>query len=283
MHSAVYIQTRTQQRFGWYGFNPGSSLNLTTKNAVSSNAAVVTTLGAASGCLGALLYALFYYKWKEHETTWDLVAALNGTLAGLVSITASCGVVRPWAGIVQGALGGVIYFHANRFIAWTLRIDDPLEAIAVHACCGAWGVFATGLFADKDLVNLQYGPHPDRPHGRYYGAFMGGGGRLLAAQIIEILVITGWTLGCMLPFVYGLRALNVLRVPVEEELRGIDVKKHGAVAYPELPHKEQFELSVHPFVDKVEAQVQALRMQVSALEKRLARVRDRSHRTRICD
>lgn len=107
--------------------NSGSALDIASKGSVAINSAIVTTLGASSGCLGALLYALFYYRFKKNETTWDLMSALNGTLAGLVSITAGCGVIKPWAGIVQGSIGGVLYFHASRMLAHTFRIDDPVD------------------------------------------------------------------------------------------------------------------------------------------------------------
>lgn len=107
-----------------------------------------------------------------------------------------------------------------------LKFDDPLEAAQLHGGCGAWGLLFVGLFAEKDYVQQIYG-WGDRP----YGLFMGGGGKLLAAQIVEILVIAGWVTVTMGPLFYALHKLRLLRISPEDEIAGMDVTRHGGTAY----------------------------------------------------
>jgi len=105
--------------------------------------------------------------------------------------------------------------------------DDPLEAAQLHGGCGAWGLLFVGLFAEKNYVQQIYGGDPDRP----YGLFMGGGGKLLAAQIIEILAITGWVSITMGPLFFAMHKFKLLRITPEDELAGMDVTRHGGSAY----------------------------------------------------
>lgn len=117
---------------------------------------------------------------------------------------------------------GTRFFGAAR-----LRFDDPLEAAQLHGGCGAWGVIFTGLFASKNYVLEVYGGAADRP----YGLFMGGGGKLLAAQIIEVLVIAGWVSATMIPLFILLSRFKLLRISPEDEIAGMDVTRHGGTAY----------------------------------------------------
>jgi Amt family ammonium transporter len=107
-----------------------------------------------------------------------------------------------------------------------LKFDDPLEAAQLHGGCGAWGLLFVGLFAEKNYVLEIYGGG-DRP----YGLFMGGGGKLLAAQIVEILVIAGWVTATMGPLFYALHKFRLLRISPEDEIAGMDVTRHGGTAY----------------------------------------------------
>ena len=119
-------------------------------------------------------------------------------------------------------------------------MDDPLDAIAVHAACGAWGMIGCALFASPHMVAAWYGASPtagvldpdDASMGRAYGLFMGGGGRLLGANIVYILVIAAWTIGLMAPFFWMLKKAGILRVPPEIEVTGLDVSYHGGTSYP---------------------------------------------------
>jgi Amt family ammonium transporter len=117
-------------------------------------------------------------------------------------------------------LGGCLIFAAR------LRFDDPLEATQLHGGCGAWGLLFVGLFADKNYVQEVYGGG-DRP----YGLFMGGGGKLLGAQIVEILVIAGFVSVTMGLLFFALHKLRLLRISPEDEIAGMDVTRHGGVAY----------------------------------------------------
>merc|ERR1719235_1229423 len=156
--------------FGWYGFNTGSTLGIfwvaETAAPGNSEAGLViinTTLAPAAGGLAAMLCSAAIAKVKEGKFMLMLTPVLNGILAGLVSITAGCGDVRPWAAFLMGAIGGVIYCGASA-LQQQLMIDDVVDAGPVHFWCGMWGVLALGLFADDvgtgltgDMVGLFYG------------------------------------------------------------------------------------------------------------------------------
>lgn len=206
--------------FGWYGFNPGSTLTLVdTARETAARCAVTTTLAAGS----AGVTTLIAIKFKDH--IFDLLASLNGILAGLVSITACCAFVDGWAAVVIGAIGAIIYIAAAQVLLM-LRIDDPLEAFPIHGACGVWGALAVGLFNRKDL---QAAAGFDTVH---WGLFYGGGFSLFGANFIAIIAIGAWTCALILPLFIGMKAAGILRISAEEENIGNDVSKHGGVAYP---------------------------------------------------
>ncbi|GAB0491352.1 hypothetical protein MMPV_002605 [Pyropia vietnamensis] len=215
--------------FGWYGFNPGSTLGISNTDDVESNftvtaarCAVTTTLAAAAGGVTTLIVI----KLRDH--IFDLLACLNGILAGLVAITASCPWVEFYAALVIGIIGALIYIGAAMLLLM-LKIDDPLEAFPIHGAAGMWGAFAVGLFARIELLTISgYGNS-----GGWQGAFYGGGGRLLAANCIMILAVAAWTLALIVPLFLVLKAFGALRISPDMELIGNDVSKHGGVAYPD--------------------------------------------------
>jgi Amt family ammonium transporter len=114
-------------------------------------------------------------------------------------------------------------------LALKLNYDDPLEAAQLHGGCGTWGLLFTGLFAKKKFVNQTYnsGVAVERP----YGLLLGGGWGLIGAQIVEILVIFVFVSITMGPMFYALHKLNLLRIPVHDELAGLDISSHGGYAY----------------------------------------------------
>lgn len=225
-HSATLVVLGTVLLwFGWYGFNPGSTLNVVSlagKNSAalfetSGRAAVTTTLSGAAGVMTALITTFIRHK------AWDLISVCNGALVGFVSITASCAVVEPWAALIAGMIGSLIF----DFTCWLwlkLRIDDPLCASPMHGICGMWGVLFAGFFATEKYVGQAY------LNGRF-GAFMGGGGNLLGCQVIGILVIAAWVC-CLTGLLFMvLKFFKLLRISPEEEQAGLDVSKHGGSAY----------------------------------------------------
>eukprot|EP00873_Tetraselmis_striata_P016982 jgi/Tetstr1/437246/TSEL_025976.t1 len=210
--------------FGWYGFNPGSMLEIDSaiKAEVVGRVAVTTTLSAGAGGVSALIFQF------SRTGMWNLLDVCNGLLCGLVSITAGCAVLEPWAAIIAGAFGALIFFGAVSAIR-KFRIDDPLEAAPMHGACGMWGVLITGLLATQPYTEQVYG---EAVAAAGYGAFYpGGGGNLLACQLIAILSIAAWTVGLMGPFFFAFRQAGILRCTAAEEMVGLDISKHGGSAY----------------------------------------------------
>ena len=244
--------------FGWFGFNPGSTTAIiypteilddfvTFSNrfggfsSITAAAAVNTTVSAASATIATLFISMLYNYIQYRAIVWDLIIAGNGALGGLVAITGSAAFVETWAAWVIGFIGGAVYYFSSKFILHVLKVDDPLDAIAVHAACGAWGMIGSALFAAPNLVGAFFGPAPgavlgsedqSESLGRSYGLFMGGGGRLLAAHCVYIIVIAAWTLGIMTPFFFLLKKIGIFRVPAEVEMVGLDVSYHGGSSYP---------------------------------------------------
>ena len=220
-HSATLVVLGTVLLwFGWYGFNPGSTLlvGTATLGRVAGRAAVTTTLSGAAGGLAALISTFFRNK------SWDLVSVCNGTLCGFVSITCACHVVEPWAAIIFGASSALV-FDGICALFLKFQIDDPLSAAPMHAGTGAWGLLLVGFFAKKAYLIETYGK------GQSYGVFYGGDGKLLACQIIGIIVISAWVIGLMGPFFFALKMTGKLRITPEEEQAGLDVSKHGGSNY----------------------------------------------------
>ncbi|KHN23487.1 Ammonium transporter 1 member 1 [Glycine soja] len=134
-----------------------------------------------------------------------------------------CSVVEPWAAIVCGFVASVVLIACNKLVE-KVKFDDPLEAAQLHGGCGAWGVIFTALFAKKEYVSQVLWE-------RAHGLLMGGGGKLLAAHVIQILVIVGWVSATMGPLFWGLNKLKLLRISSEDELAGMDLTRHGGFAY----------------------------------------------------
>ena len=207
--------------FGWYGFNPGSTLGLTGGLATEAAwIAINTTLSAGAGAVVAMGVAKLRYGKA------DLGLTLNGALAGLVSITAGCGFVEPWAAIIIGSIGGVLVVFSVAFFD-RIRIDDPVGAISVHGACGVWGTLAVGLFATAGAADAWGAPS--------HGLFMGGNIEALGVQIVGILAVLGWTLATAGILFFVIKNTIGLRVSEAEELAGLDVQEHGIGAYPEFP------------------------------------------------
>ncbi|KAJ7978201.1 Ammonium transporter [Quillaja saponaria] len=183
--------------------------------------AVTTTL---AGCTAALTTLFSKRLLVGH---WNVVDVCNGLLGGFAAITSGCSVVEPWAAIICGFVAAWVLIGCNK-LAVKLKYDDPLEAAQLHGGCGTWGVLFTGLFADEAYVREVYG---EKGGGRPYGLLMGGGGRLFAAQLVEIVVVCGWVTATMGPLFYGLHKMKLLRISKEDEMAGMDLTRHGGFAY----------------------------------------------------
>ena len=197
---------------GWFGFNPGS---YTAGIGSIGRVAMTTNLAACAGTITAL------------ATAWlimgkpDLTMALNGSLAGLVAITAPCDVVTANAAIVIGLVAGVLVV-LSVFAIDKLHIDDPVGAVSVHCVNGVWGTLAVGLFAAPAAAN--YG-------NEMVGLFYGGGLKFLSVQAIGVVCAAAWAFGTGWVIFFALRKLGILRVSAKTELKGLDLAEHGQDAY----------------------------------------------------
>jgi Amt family ammonium transporter len=209
--------------FGWYGFNPGSTLSAMDFVGIG-RVATNTTLAACAAGLTSILYG--YLRTRK----WDASYTTNGFLAGLVAITCPCYWVSPTGSVLLGGIAGVLVILGVDLLEW-LRIDDPIGAVPVHGFCGIWGTLSLGLFACG-----QYGAtgpiSPDNS-APLKGLFYGGGLQVLKAQIIGSACITLATFGVAMAVMYLVNATGTLRLPEDAELYGMDLHEHGISAYPE--------------------------------------------------
>ncbi len=197
---------------GWFGFNPAS---YTAGIGSISRVAMTTNLAACAGTCTALATAWIVMKKP------DLTMALNGSLAGLVAITAPCDLVTPNAALLIGAIGGVLVVLSVFFFD-KIHVDDPVGAVSVHCVNGVWGTLAVGLFAAP--TSLGYG-------NSLVGLFYGGGFKFLGVQAVGVVMTAIWAFGLGLIIFGVLRKLGWLRVDAKTELKGLDVTEHGQDAY----------------------------------------------------
>jgi Amt family ammonium transporter len=195
--------------FGWYGFNPGSTLS--GLSADISKVAVTTTLAASAGALGALVLSWILFRKPDVSMT------MNGTLAGLVAITAPCAVVSPGDAIIIGLIAGILVVLAVEVIDKNLKIDDPVGAVSVHMVNGVFGTLAVGLWGNVEGIAV--------------GLFHGGGFRQLGVQALGVLAVAAWTAGTSFMLFHLIKRTVGLRVSEKDELIGLDLSEHKAEAY----------------------------------------------------
>jgi Amt family ammonium transporter len=189
---------------GWFGFNPGSTMEADAN--MIGLIALNTNMAAAAGCLSATV-AAWVLLGKP-----DLSMILNGTLAGLVAITAGCNVVTPASSVIIGLIAGVLVVYAVLFFD-RVKVDDPVGALSVHLVNGVFGTLAVGLFATDG------------------GLFTGGGIGKTITQLVGIGAIGGLTFVLSLAAWVALKATIGIRVSAAEELEGLDTGEHGMEAY----------------------------------------------------
>jgi ammonium transporter, Amt family len=207
--------------FGWFGFNPGSTLGVITGNRVGFFAyvALTTNLAAAAGALSGALTAWIVLKKP------DISMMLNGVLAALVAVTAASGFVAPWAAVVIGLVSGVIAVVGVLAVE-RIGIDDPIGAVAVHGVSGVWGTIATGLFAVPALAStLKTGQ----------GGFVYTGSlHQVWIQLLGLGAVGAFTFSASFGCLWTMKRLWGIRVEEETETAGLDVSEHGMWGYPEF-------------------------------------------------
>jgi Amt family ammonium transporter len=196
--------------FGWFGFNCGSEL---AADGVIGHVAMTTNLAAAAGTITALIFT-----WTRYGKP-DVSLTLNGSLAGLVGITAGCAVSTLEGAIFTGIIASLCMLIAVEVLDRKIRIDDPVGAIGVHGVAGAVGTLLVGVFANSgDIVGLAYG----------------GGFGLLGVQAIGVVSVFAWTMATAGILFFLIKKTIGLRVSSEEEIGGLDQGEHGMAAYPDF-------------------------------------------------
>jgi len=205
---------------GWFGFNAGSTLSV--DKGFFGFVAMNTNLAAAAGTIAAMIVS-----WIVLGKA-DVPMMLNGALAGLVAITASCAFVETWAAVLIGFIAGILVFYSIRFFE-KIKIDDPIAALSVHGTAGVWGTLSNGFFATKELATVG------KP-----GLFYGGGFHQLGVQALGVFTCAAFAfIVSFILLAVMKKVMNGLRVTEEEEIIGLDMSEHGSYGYPELIKAEQ--------------------------------------------
>ncbi|HEY2741043.1 MAG TPA: ammonium transporter [Gaiellaceae bacterium] len=207
--------------FGWFGFNPGSTLGVVTGGHVGffGYVALTTNLAAAAGGVGGICVAWLVLRKP------DVSMMLNGVLAALVAVTAACGFVAPWAAMLIGFVAAAIAVVAVPLVE-RLGIDDPIGAVAVHGLAGVWGTLATGLLAVPALaatVGVGRG-----------GLLYTGSPYQLGVQLLGLAAVGVFTFSASFGSLWTLNRLWGIRVEQHVETAGLDVAEHGMWGYPEF-------------------------------------------------
>lgn len=206
---------------GWFGFNPGSTM--AADPFAISHIVVTTNIAAALGGLAATVTSWIYLSKP------DLSMIINGVLAGLVAVTASCAYVNLSSAALIGLVAGVIVVFSVTLLD-AIKIDDPVGAVSVHLVCGTWGTLALGLFSAAPDTYPWY----DQTSGPLAGLLMGGGIQQLLVQLLGIAVVGAFTVIFSLAGWLMLRLTVGIRVAEAEEIRGLDLGEHAMEAYPEF-------------------------------------------------
>ncbi|TYP73792.1 Amt family ammonium transporter [Paenibacillus methanolicus] len=207
---------------GWFGFNAGSAVSV--GEGFFGYVAFNTQLGAAGGAVAALLIS-----WLVAGKA-DITSMLNGALAGLVAITASCAFVDPWAAVVIGLVAGILVVFSVKFFE-KIKVDDPIYALSVHGVAGIWGTLANGIFATQTLAE-QVGV------GRG-GLIDTGSWHQLWIQFESVVVCGAFVLAASFLILGVMKMIMGFRVTEEQEIIGLDLSEHGTYGYPEQMKKAQ--------------------------------------------
>jgi Amt family ammonium transporter len=222
--------------FGWFGFNPGSTLGASANgNLRIGSIAVNTMLAGCTGTFGAILY-MWILKGKP-----DASMSGNGLLAGLVAITAPSGFVNTTGAAIIGLVAGVLVCISVAFIENVMKVDDPVGAISVHGTNGLWGVLSVGLFADG---TSNYGGSWNGVTGSVTGLFYGDASQLVA-QLVGISTLLGFVFTFSFLLNLGLEFFIGHRVSAETEVAGLDLPEMGQLGYPEFVFNKEPDIFAH--------------------------------------
>jgi Amt family ammonium transporter len=215
--------------FCWFGFNGGSTVSATGDDVLESMGSIFVTTNMAAAVSTVTVMCITWIRYKKP----DISMTLNGSLAGLVAITAGCDLVTPFGAAIIGIIAGFVVVFGIEFIDKKLKVDDPVGAVGVHGLCGAAGTLMVGLFAQKD------------------GLFYGGGASLLFTQLIGVIAVMAWVTVTITITFQIIKYTVGLRVSKEEEIIGLDIEEHGlASAYADfMPTVDVVsEIQKHPVI-----------------------------------
>lgn len=191
--------------FGWFGFNPGSTVSATGDDTLVKMGSIFVTTNLAAAAAATVTMIITWVRYKKP----DVSMTLNGALGGLVAITAGCDAVSPAGAAIIGAIAAVVIVFGIEFIDKVLKIDDPVGAIGVHGLCGATGTILVGVFATDG------------------GLLYGGGLKYVGIQALGVLAVAAWVAITMLIVFNIIKKTVGLRVSREEEIAGLDMEEHG--------------------------------------------------------
>jgi len=201
--------------FGWYAFNIGSLFSYFSSGqfGIAGRIAVCTTLSSTSSAIMTSILS------KVNTGVYSVTTVCNGVLGGLVSITAGCATVKPpWAFLI-GAVASFVYFYGSMLLN-KFKIDDPLQATAVHGFCGIWGLIAAGLFSDVESLSIAYKNADPAWLSRGVGIRLG-------HQLLGTLALMAWALSMSFIVFWALHSVGKLRVSEELERAGLDCNHGG--------------------------------------------------------
>ena len=206
--------------FGWYGFNGAAATDVSQLGAIF----MTTTLAPAVATVATMCFT-----WIKNGKP-DVSMSLNGSLAGLVAITAPCSSVDALGAIIIGLVAGILVVLSVEFLDFKLHVDDPVGAVSVHGTCGVWGTLAVGLFATQTAPNAPTGVTGNAAVGLFYG----GGFGQLGIQVVGILSIAAWTFVTVGLTFFLIKKINGLRADRESEITGLDSTEHGMSGYADF-------------------------------------------------
>lgn len=191
--------------FAWFGFNGCSTVSMTGNDSILSASSIFMTTNMAAATATVTVMIITWIRYKKP----DVSMTLNGSLAGLVAITAGCDMVTPVGAFFIGLIAGFAVVFAIEFIEKKLKIDDPVGAVSVHGVCGCLGTILTGLFAVDG------------------GLFYGGGFSFLSVQLLGVISVIVWVAITMTIVFLIIKHTVGLRVSAKEEIEGLDKQEHG--------------------------------------------------------